>query len=75
MVHDPVAKSEEFLVRQRLGKEIRQIFVSRHEGHHELQVLDALANEQMPAFDMFHRHQELPLLADVSPYLDPLLMA
>ena len=52
VVHDGVAHVEEDLRRQRLSEEVREILVSTHEGHDEMPVLHALANEEMPTFDM-----------------------
>ena len=64
VVHDGVAQVEEDLRRQRLSEEVREILVSTHEGHDEMPVLHALANEEMPTLDMLHAAVVLRVVRD-----------
>ena len=54
-IHDAIAHAEERFRHERLGKEVGQIVYRVDVWSGELQVLDTLADEEVAAFDMFHR--------------------
>ena len=49
---------EELLRLERLREEVRRVLVGGHEGHHDLHVLDALADKEVAAFDVLHPRPE-----------------
>ena len=53
-VHDSVAQREELFGPERLREEVRHVVRGRHEGDHDLHVLDALANEEVAPRHMLH---------------------
>ena len=54
-VHDDFAYGEEFLGGERLGEEVRDIFVRFHEGNDYFVVLDQLADPEHLSVAIFMR--------------------
>ena len=52
-VHDPITHGEEDTRWQGLREEVRQVVSGADERHVHLQVLDELANEEVPPSDVF----------------------
>ena len=65
-VHDLVAHFEELLGPERLREEVREVVLSGDVWHHELEVLDALADEEVAALDVLHAVVVLRVVRDVA---------
>ena len=53
-VHDFISQLEEMFSRQRLGEEVRDVVSCGYEWNANLAVLNALSEEEMTPFDVFH---------------------
>ena len=53
-VHNFIAHLEEMLSRQRLGEKVRDVVSCGYEWNANLAVLNALSEEEMTPFDVFH---------------------
>ena len=53
-IHDALSKLHERGVRKRLCKEVGRILSGADVWHDDFAILDALANKEVPSFNMFH---------------------
>eukprot|EP00966_Prymnesium_polylepis_P043926 1017956-Prymnesium_polylepis.1 len=53
-VHDAIAEREELFGAERLREEVGHVVCGRYERHHDLQVLDALADEEVAPCHVLH---------------------
>ena len=64
MIHGRVPCIKELFSLKRLREEVRRIFVRSDEGHHDLHVLNALADKEMTTFHVLDTALVLGVVRD-----------